>query len=137
MKSYNEYVTLTTKGKCEFVNLTPNVKAAVEKSGIHEGLVLVSSLHSNAGVFVNDEEPGLLQDIDEWLEKAAPFREEYRHQAKFEGNASAHLKNLLMHHQVVVPLTEGKIELGPWQQVTFADFDGQRPRQILIKVMGE
>ena len=99
--------------------------------------VLVSSLHSNAGVFVNDGEPGLLQDVDEWLNRIAPHRDDYHHGPRGESNAGAHLQNLLLHHQVLVSLNDGKLELGPWQQVVYAELDGQRPKRILIKVCGE
>ncbi len=137
MRVHNDYMTVQTRQKREFMNITPNVKFAMEKSGIRDGIVLVSALHGNAAVFVNDEEPGLLQDVDAWLEKLAPPRGDYRHDRKFESNASAHLQSLLMHHQVLVPISDAKLELGPWQQVIYADLDGQRPKRILIKVMGE
>jgi len=137
MKVHNDYITVQTKQKREFMNITPNVKSAMEKSGIRDGIVLVSALHVNAAVFVNDEEPGLLQDVDQWLERLAPHRDDYKHFGKFESNASAHLQSLLARHQVLVPISEGKLELGPWQQVIYAELDGQRPKRILLKVMGE
>jgi len=137
MKVRNDYVTVQTKQKREFMNITPNVKSAMEKSGIRDGIVLVSALHVNSAVFVNDEEPGLLQDVNEWLGKLAPHRDDYKHSGKFESNASAHLQSLLARHQVLVPISEGKLELGPLQQVIYAELDGQRPKRILIKVMGE
>ena len=137
MKVHNDYITVQTKQKREFMNITPNVKSAMEKSGIRDGIVLVSALHVNAAVFVNDEEPGLLQDVDQWLERLAPHRDDYKHSGKFESNASAHLQSLLARHQVLVPISEGKLELGPWQQVIYAELDGQRPKRILLKVMGE
>jgi len=137
MKVHNDYITVQTKQKREFMNITPNVKSAMEKSGIRDGIVLVSALHVNAAVFVNDEEPGLLQDVDQWLERLAPHRDYYKHSGKFESNASAHLQSLLARHQVLVPISEGKLELGPWQQVIYAELDGQRPKRILLKVMGE
>ena len=137
MKVHNEYLTVQTKQKREFQNITPSVKFALEKSGIHDGLVLVSTLHSNAAVFVNDEEPGLLADLDAWLEKVAPHGDDYKHGAKSESNASAHLQSLLVHHQVLVPISDGRLELGPWQSVIYAELDGLRPKRILIKVMGE
>src|SRR5207244_11827024 len=135
MKVHKEYLTAQTKQKREFQNITPSVKFALEKSGIHDGLVLDSTLHSNAAVFINDEEPGLLADLDAWLEKVAPHGEDYKHSAKFESNASAHLQSLLVHHQVLVPISDGRLELGPWQSVIYAEFDGLRPKRILIKVM--
>ncbi len=137
MRVHNDYMTVQTRQKREFMNITPNVKFAMEKSGIRDGIILVSALHVNAAVFVNDEEPGLLQDVDAWLEKLAPARGDYQHDRKFESNASAHLQSLLTHHQVLVPISDAKLELGPWQQVIYADLDGQRPKRILIKVMGE
>jgi secondary thiamine-phosphate synthase enzyme len=136
MKIHNEYVTLHVRQPREFINITAQVKAAVAKSEIQEGLVLVSSLHVNSGIFVNDDEPGLLADIDECFERLAPHRDDYKHGAKFESNASAHLKSLLLHHQVALAITGGKIEFGPWQNVIFAEFDGGRPKRVLIKVLG-
>ncbi len=137
MRIHSDYMTVHTKEKREFINITPNVQYAMEKSGIRDGVILVSSLHTNSAVFVNDEEPGLLEDVDEWLQKLAPPREDYKHAQKFESNASVHLQTLLAHHQALVSISDGKLELGPWQQVIYADFDGQRPKRILIKVMGE
>ena len=137
MKIHNDFMTVQTKKSREFMNITPNVKFAMEKSGIRDGIILVNTLHANCAVFVNDEEPGLLEDVDEWLEKLAPRREDYKHGSKFESNASAHLQGLLANHQVVVPISDGRLELGPWQQVIYAELDGQRPKRILIKVLGE
>ncbi len=137
MKVHNDYMTVHTKKKREFQNITPNLKLAMEKSGIRDGLILVCALHVNAAVFVNDEEPGLLQDVDEWLEKMAPPRDDYKHGSTFESDASTHLQSLLAHHQVLVPIAAGKLELGPWQQVIYAELDGQRPKRILIQVIGE
>lgn len=137
MRIHNDYMTVQTKKKREFLNITPNVKAAMEKSGIRDGVILVCALHVNSAVLVNDEEAGLLQDVDAWLEKVAPHRDDYKHGAKFESNAGAHLQAILVHHQVLVPISEGKLELGPWQQVIYAELDGLRPKRILIKVMGE
>src|SRR3989475_9774987 len=137
MRVHNEYLTVQTKQKREFQNITPSVKFAMEKSGINAGFVLVSTLHSNAAVFVNDEEPGLLADLDAWLEKVAPHGDEYKHGAKVESNASAHLQSLLVHHQVLVPISDRRLELGAWHSVVYAEVDGLRPKRILIKVMGE
>ena len=137
MRIHSEYLTIQTKEKREFLNLTPNVRAAVEKSGIRDGIILVSSLHSNSALFVNDEEPGLLQDVGEWADRLAPVGPEYHHSARSESNASAHLQSLLLHHQAFVSLAEGRLELGPWQQVIYAELDGQRPKRILIKILGE
>jgi secondary thiamine-phosphate synthase enzyme len=137
MRIHSEYMTFQTKEKREFLNVTPNVKEAVEKSAIRDGLVLISSLHSNSALFVNDEESGLLQDIAEWADRLAPPDAIYHHNPRSESSASAHLKNLLLHHQAVVSLADGKLELGPWQQVIYAELDGQRPKRILIKILGE
>ena len=137
MRIHSDYMTVQTKEKREYLNITPNIKAAVEKSGIRDGIVLISSLHSNSALFVNDEEPGLLQDITEWADRIAPFGPDYHHSARSESNAAAHLQSLLLHHQALVTLTDGKLELGPWQSVIYAELDGQRPKRILIKILGE
>lgn len=137
MRIHNDYLTIQTKQKREFRSITADVKHAVEKSGIQDGIVLVSTLHTNAAVFLNEEEAGLLQDVDAWLEKTAPFHEDYAHSSRFESNASTHLQSLLLNPQVIVPVNAGKLELGPWQQVVYAELDGLRPKRILIKVMGE
>ncbi len=137
MKIYNEQLTLQTQGKREFVNITPQVKAAMEKSSFRDGIILVSVLHSNAAIIVNDDEPGLLDDLQSWLEQVAPERDDYKHRGRFESNTGIHLQSLLLHHQVVVSFSEGRLDLGPWQFVLFAELDGQRPKRILIKVMGE
>jgi secondary thiamine-phosphate synthase enzyme len=113
------------------------VEAALKKSGIREGMILVSAMHITAAVYVNDAEDGLIQDIDEWLERLAPTGPNYRHHRTGENNGDAHLKNLLMHHQVIIPVTDGKLDFGPWQQVYYAEFDGQRSKRVIIKVMGE
>ena len=137
MRSHTEYLTFETRQLREYVNITPQVEAALTKSGIQEGMILVSAMHITAGVWVNDAEDGLLADIDEWLEKLAPFRKDYRHHRTGETNGDAHLKNLLVHHQVIVPVTRGKLDFGPWQQVYYAEFDGRRRKRVIIKVMGE
>lgn len=137
MKFHTEYLTFNTKKHREYVLITPQVEKAVAKSGIQEGMVLVSAMHITASVFVNDNEHGLLGDIDEWLEQLAPFREDYRHHGTGETNGDAHLKNLLLHQQVTLPITKGKLDLGPWQAVFYGEFDGQRPKRVVIKVMGE
>jgi secondary thiamine-phosphate synthase enzyme len=137
MRLHSDYMTVQTEKKREFLDITPNVKDAAGKSGIRDGFILISSLHSNAGVFLNDGEAGLLQDIEEWLNHLAPSRDDYHHGPRSESNASAHLQNLLLHHQVVVSLSDGRLELGPWQQVIYAELDGQRPKRILIKIIGE
>jgi secondary thiamine-phosphate synthase enzyme len=137
MKFFTDYLWFRTGKKRELINITSKVAEAVEKCGIMEGMVLVSAMHITAGVIVNDHEPGLWQDIDEWLEQVAPFREGYKHHRTGETNADAHLKNLLVHHQVILPVTRGELDLGPWQQVFYAEFDGMRRKRLIIKVMGE
>jgi len=137
MKSYTEYLWFNTKKQREFINITDEVEKALEKSQIKEGLILVSAMHITAGVYVNDAESGLIADIEEWLEKLAPFRRDYRHHRTGETNGDAHLKNLLIGHEVLVPVTNGKLDFGPWQQIYYAEFDGQRRKRVLIKVIGE
>ncbi len=137
MKSTTEYLTFNTKKQREYVNITDRVAEVVAGSGIAEGMVLVSAMHITAAVFVNDAESGLLADIDEWLENLAPFRDDYRHHRTGETNGDAHLKNLLMHHEVVVPITGGRLDLGPWQQIYYGEFDGRRPKRLVIKAIGE
>jgi secondary thiamine-phosphate synthase enzyme len=137
MKTTTEYRWFDTKRLREFVNITDVVAQIVEDSGILEGMALVSAMHITAGVYVNDAEDGLIQDIDEWLEKLAPSGVDYRHHRTGETNGDAHLKSLLVHHQVIVPVTKGALDLGPWQQIYYAEFDGQRRKRVVIKVMGE
>ena len=137
MKSHTEYLTFNTKKHREYVHITPQVEAAVERSGVREGMVLVSAMHITAGVYVNDNEPGLIHDIDEWLEGLAPFRQDYRHHQTGEDNGDSHLKAILVHHQVLLPITAGKLDLGTWQRVFYAEFDGQRSKRVIVKVMGE
>ena len=137
MKSHTEYLTFNTKKHREYVHITPQVEAAVERSGVREGMVLVSAMHITAGVYVNDNEPGLIRDIDEWLEGLAPFREDYRHHQTGEDNGDSHLKAILVHHQVLLPITAAKLDLGTWQRVFYAEFDGQRSKRVIVKVMGE
>ena len=137
MKFATEYFWFNTSKKREYVNITDKVEKVVEKSKVKEGMVLVSAMHITAGVWVNDAEYGLLDDIDEWLEKLAPFDPAYRHHRTGETNGDAHLKNLLVHHQVIVPITEGRLDFGPWQQIYYAEFDGRRRKRVIVKVMGE
>ncbi len=137
MKAYTDYVWFNTKKHREYVNVTDRVADAVQKSGVREGFVLVSAMHITAAVYVNDAESGLTQDIDDWLQQLAPEGPDYRHHRTGETNGDAHLKSLLMHHQVMVPITEGRLDLGPWQQIYYAEFDGQRRKRMIIKVMGE
>ncbi|MCX6150022.1 MAG: secondary thiamine-phosphate synthase enzyme YjbQ [Ignavibacteriales bacterium] len=137
MKTQTEYLWFNTKKKREYLNITSEVEKILEKSGIKEGMILVSAMHITAGVYVNDAEYGLIQDIDEWLEKLAPFNPNYKHHHTGEDNGDAHLKSLLIHHEVIVPVTNGKLDFGPWQQIYYAEFDGQRRKRLIIKVMGE
>jgi secondary thiamine-phosphate synthase enzyme len=132
-----EYFHFETKSRRELVRITDEVARVVEKSGIREGMVLVSAMHITAGVFVNDDEPGLFEDIWEWLQRLAPEGPDYRHHRTGEDNGDAHLKSLLVHHQAIVPITSGKLDLGPWQQIFYAEFDGQRRKRLVVKAMGE
>ncbi len=137
MKSVTEYLWFETKQHREFINITDKVENLVRRSGIVDGFVLVSAMHITAGVYVNDAEAGLIADIEEWLEQLAPYKSGYRHHATGESNGDAHLKSLLVHQQVIVPVTNGKLDLGPWQQVYYAEFDGKRRKRVILKVMGE
>ncbi|MCX7990406.1 MAG: secondary thiamine-phosphate synthase enzyme YjbQ [Proteobacteria bacterium] len=137
MKFYTEYITFNTRNKRELVKITEEVDRVLKKSEIKEGMILVSAMHITAGVIVNDDEMGLHKDIWTWLEKLAPFDINYNHHRTGETNGDAHLKNIICHHQVIVPVTKGKLDLGPWQEIFYAEFDGQRPKRLIIKVMGE
>lgn len=137
MKFHTQYLTFTTRKEREYINITDKVEEAARASGCREGMVLVSAMHITAGVYVNDAEQGLIQDIDEWLETLAPRGPDYRHHRTGESNGDSHLKNLLIGHEVILPLTAGRLDLGPWQQVYYAEFDGRRPKRVIIKVMGE
>ena len=137
MKFHTEYLTFNTKKHREYINITRQVETALRKSGIRDGMILVSAMHITAGVYVNDAEDGLIQDIDAWLEGLAPFREDYKHHRTGEDNGDSHLKSLIIHHEVIVPVTNGKLDFGPWQQIYYAEFDGQRSKRVIVKVMGE
>ena len=137
MRWHTEYLTFHTNRHREYVHITPQVEAIVKKSGVQDGIVLVSAMHITAGVYVNDLESGLIEDIDKWLEGLAPFRKDYRHHQTGEDNGDSHLKALLIHHQVVMPITKGKLDLGTWQRIFYAEFDGERAKRVLVKVMGE
>ncbi len=137
MKFATEYLWFNTRTKREYINITRQVQEIVAKSGIREGMVLVSAMHITAGVYVNDAEDGLIQDIDEWLETLAPFRQDYRHHRTGETNGDAHLKSLLVHHEVIVPVTNSALDFGPWQQIYYAEFDGRRRKRVVVKVIGE
>lgn len=136
MKSLTRYKTFNTTREHEYIRITGWVREVVHESGIAEGMALVSAMHITAGVYVNDAEEGLIGDIEEWLEKLAP-RGNYRHHRTGETNGDAHLKSMLVHHQVIVPVTTGDLDLGPWQQIYYAEFDGRRPKRVIVKVMGE
>ena len=137
MKTITEYIWFNTRQKREFINITDRVNRLVEDSGVKEGFVLVSAMHITAGVYVNDNESGLIEDIDQWLEKLAPFRKDYKHHDTGEDNGDSHLKALLIHHEVIVPVTAGKLDLGTWQRIFYAEFDGQRDKRVIVKVLGE
>jgi thiamine phosphate synthase YjbQ (UPF0047 family) len=153
MKTNTVYRTFQTEERRELIRITEDVQAAVDEARVSDGMVLVSAMHITAGVWVNDDEPGLHEDTLEWLDKLAPpsWSEpandvaaqllpdpgDYRHHRGGEDNGDAHLKNLLVHHQVVLPVTDGRLDLGPWQQVFYTEFDGRRPKRLVIKVLGE
>lgn len=136
MKSATEYLWFETDQREEFVCITDEVARIVHASGIQEGFCLVSAMHITSAVYVNDLEYGLIEDIHEWLRGLAPTKD-YRHHRTGEDNGEAHLKNLVMHHQVILPITEGTLDLGPWQQVFYAEFDGQRRKRVVVKAIGE
>ena len=135
MKTHTEYLWFETHEREEFVRITDEVADAVYKSGVQEGMVLVSAMHITAAVYVNDWESGLIEDIKTWLGDLAP-RANYKHHQTGEDNGEAHLKNLIMHHQVIVPITKGELDFGPWQQIFYAEFDGRRRKRVVVKVMG-
>lgn len=137
MRFATEYLWFETSKQREYINITERVRDAVRQSGVREGMVLVSAMHITAGVYVNDAESGLIQDIDKWLEQLAPYNAQYRHHRTGETNGDAHLKSLLIHHEVIVPVTAGDLDFGPWQQIYYAEFDGRRRKRVIIKVMGE
>jgi len=137
MKTATEYLWFETQQRRQLVRITDAVAEVVQNSAIREGMVLVSAMHITAGVYVNDDEPGLFEDIWEWLQKLAPEGPDYRHHRTGEDNGDAHLKSLLVHHQVVVPITKGKLDLGTWQQIFYAEFDGKRRKRVIVKAMGE
>lgn len=137
MKSYTEYLWFNTKNRRELVRITDTVESIVKKSGVKEGFCLVSAMHITAGIIVNDNESGLHKDIWEWLEKLAPYKSDYNHHWTGEDNGDAHLKRILVHHQVIIPITEGKLDLGPWEEIFYAEFDGQRRKRVVVKIIGE
>ena len=137
MKFHTEYLKFHTRKHREYIHITPQVEEIVRKSGIKDGMVLVSAMHITAAIYVNDNESGLIEDIDEWLEKLAPFHAGYKHHDTGEDNGDSHLKALLIHHQVIVPITAGELDFGTWQRIFYAEFDGQREKRVIVKVMGE
>ena len=137
MVVHTHYLWFTTKRRQEFVRITDDLAEIVKKSGVKDGMVLVSAMHITAGVYVNDNESGLIEDIDQWLEHLAPFRKNYKHHETGEDNGDSHLKALLIHHEVIVPITSGKLDLGTWQRIFYAEFDGERDKRVIVKVMGE
>jgi secondary thiamine-phosphate synthase enzyme len=140
MRSHTAYLTLTVPKRMEFVNITPDVRKVLNESGIREGLCLVNAMHITASVFINDDEPGLHEDYKQWLEKLAPFDPSpraYRHNRTGEDNGDAHHKRQVMGRDVVVAVTEGKLDFGPWEQIFYGEFDGRRPKRILVKIIGE
>ena len=134
---HTDYLFFSTKKRQEFVRITDEIAAIVKKSGIRDGIVLVSAMHITSGVYVNDWEDGLIHDFQVWLEKLAPSGLDYEHHQTGEDNADAHLKRTIMGRQVTLPITNGKLDLGPWEQVFYAEFDGQRKKRVVVKVMGE
>ncbi len=136
MGVHTDYLWFHTKKRREVIRITDEVSAIVSASGVREGLVLVSAMHITSAVYVNDWESGLIEDIQEWLEKLAPARPDYRHHQTGEDNADAHLKRTILGHQVVLPITAGALDLGPWEQVFYAEFDGQRRKRVVVKVLG-
>ncbi len=140
MKSFTGYLTFNIPGRMAFVNITPQVAEAVKRSGVKEGMALVNSMHITASVFVNDDEPGLHHDFGKWLEALAPFNADpkhYHHNRTGEDNADAHLKRQVMGREVVVAITQGKLDFGPWEQIFYGEFDGNRPKRVLVKIIGE
>jgi len=136
MKTYTDYLVFNTSQRRETVRITDEIAGIVRKSGVTDGMVLVSAMHITAGVYVNDWEEGLIEDFGEWLEKLAPSGRDYKHHRTGEDNGDAHLKRTIMGHQVILPITNGRLDLGPWEQVFYAEFDGRRRKRVVVKVMG-
>lgn len=138
MKSYTHYLWFNTKQRQEFINITSQIEELVKKSGIKEGLCLVNTMHITASVFINDDEEGLHRDFAAWLEKLVPYgKEKYQHNLSGEDNGDAHLKRTIMGREVVVAVTAGKLDFGPWEQIFYGEFDGMRKKRVLIKIIGE
>ena len=136
MKAHTEYLWFNTRARRELVNITDRLATIVADAGVAEGFCLVSAMHITAAIWVNDEESGLKEDLVEWLDRLAPSGD-YRHHQTGEDNADAHLKRTLMHHQVILPITNGKLDLGPWEQIFYAEFDGRRRKRVLLKAIGD
>ena len=138
MKTHTEYLSFETKKKRDYINITPQVEAAVTKSGVKEGLCLVNPMHITASVYINDDEPGLIQDFDDFLEKIAPYDlKGYRHHRTGEDNGDSHLKRQLFGREVVVAITKGRLDFGTWERIFYAEFDGRRPKRVIVKIIGE
>jgi len=138
MKSYTEYLVFNTKNRTEFINITPQIDQALKKSGIKEGLCLINAMHITASVFINDDEEGLHKDFSRWLEQLAPYgKGNYQHNLSGEDNGDSHLKRTVMGREVVVAVTLGKLDFGPWEQIFYGEFDGRRRKRVLIKIIGE
>jgi len=137
MKSYRQDLLFETETRRAYINITPKVEAAVAKSGVQDGFVLVNAMHITASVYINDDEPGLLRDFEEFLEGLAPFGKEYHHHQTGEDNGDAHVKRQVMGREVVVAITDGKLDFGPWEQIFYGEFDGRRRKRVLIKTIGE
>ena len=137
MKIHTDYLYFHTKNHREYVHITPQIEEILRRSGVRDGMILVSAMHITAGIYVNDNENGLIHDIDKWLEELAPFKQDYQHHQTGEDNGDSHLKALLIHHEVILPVTNGKLDFGTWQRVFYAEFDGQRKKRVIVKVMGE
>ena len=137
MKSYTEHLWFNTSKRVEFINITDKVEQAVKKSGVKEGLVLVNAMHITASVFINDEEDGLKQDFIEWLHKLVDVKKDYKHNLTGEDNAYAHLMRTIMGREVVVAVTNGKLDFGPWEQIFYLELEGQRKKRVMVKVIGE
>src|SRR5471030_3011514 len=136
LKAHTKYLWFNTKQRREYVRITDDVQQFLEESGLKEGFILVSAMHITAGIYINDWENGLIKDIDQWLEKLAPENPDYQHHKTGEDNGDAHLKRILINHQVTVPITDGKLDLGPWEQIFYAEFDGKRKKRVILKAMG-
>jgi secondary thiamine-phosphate synthase enzyme len=137
MTTHTEYLTMNTSKRYDIVDITPEIERFLKKSGLRDGIILVTAMHITASIFVNDHEGGLWKDIMTWLEELAPRKPDYQHHLTGEDNADAHLKRMLLGHQVIVPVTDGKMDFGPWERVHYGEFDGQRPKRILLKALGE